>query len=195
MKITKQTKFDELQNNQDYTIDKETLLYIIKRIDGFKNQKGMLGKYGEEHVFKFNLNEHEHYYYHDDGGNIQISYEVKTESKTVDSGRITLEVYDPKHDTKSGVDITKSAYFYFCSYDKEYKKIVSHFMVDTKQLVDKLKYIRENLINYVNDAYDVVEYQEMATAHNYYVAPFILAMTPRQLKNYTQLRKKTCFIQ
>lgn len=189
IRITNTTKFDELQNNQDYVIDKETLLYIIKRIDGFKNPKGEMGVIGEQAVSNFNLEEHQYYYYHDDGNNIYLSYEVKTESKTEETGRITLEVYDPKNNEKSGVDITNSEYFYFCAYDSDKKIITKKFVVHTSELLYKLNYIRENLIQYVNGTYDVIQYQEMPTAHNYYVAPFILVMTPRQLKNYTQLRK------
>jgi hypothetical protein len=172
---------NELEDNVSYFFTKQDIIQYVKKMDGFKGYKGVMGEMGERYVNNFDLSQHPHHYYIDE--EVQISYEVKTES--IDSGRVTLEVYNPIDNSKSGVAITEASYFYFCKWDNTKRCVTNHFKVLTSDMLETLQYIIDNMLGYD----DAINYQEMATAHNYYIPPYYFNMTKKQLEKHAKLIK------
>lgn len=155
--------------------------------DGYKSRKNMIGKAGEKHISPWSIDDKNHVYipYGDD---ILASYEVKTETLSIKTGRVTIEVYDPENDRDSGLRTSTSVVWYFCDYYED-GSIGLNFSVSTRRMKEVITFIKKEILPYaIEDDMDV-KYEEMETAHNYYIPPYYFNMTTKQLERQAKLTK------
>jgi hypothetical protein len=155
--------------------------------DGYKSRKNMIGKAGEKHISNWSIDE-KNAVYIQYGDLILASYEVKTETLSIHTDRVTIEVYDPVYKRDSGLRTSTAVIWYFCDYYED-GSIGLNFSVSTRRMKEVITFIKKEILPYVIEDDMDVKYEEMETAHNYYIPPYYFNMTTKQLQRQAKLTK------
>lgn len=173
--------------NKGFEAGKEHFRQQALRRDGYKDRKSMIGKIGEKYIAEWSI-DNKNALYIKQGDRIKASYEVKTETISITSGRVTIEVYDPKHNRPSGLRTSEAVVWYFCDYYDD-GSIGINFSASTRRMKEVLTFIKKEILPYISKDDGDIFYEEMETAHNYYIPPYYFNMTDKQLETQAKLIK------